>query len=91
MLPGMNDPFLAEIEAFLTETGLTATTFGRLALGDPGFVFDLRNGRDCRRSTERRAREQISQYRRTGDFAARQTANAAPPREAEPGAECTAA
>jgi len=37
--------FLAEIEAFLKTSGSDATAFGKLALGDPSFVFDLRKGR----------------------------------------------
>jgi sulfate adenylyltransferase subunit 2 len=37
--------FLADIEAFLAKTNADATSFGRQALGDPSFVFDLRKGR----------------------------------------------
>lgn len=36
---------LADIEAFLSETGTTASAFGRSATGDPNFVGDLRAGR----------------------------------------------
>jgi phosphopantothenoylcysteine decarboxylase/phosphopantothenate--cysteine ligase len=36
------DEFRAEIEAFLQRTGMSATRFGREAVGDPRFVFDLR-------------------------------------------------
>ncbi len=35
--------FLGEIEAFLTATGMSATRFGREAVGDPRLVFDLRS------------------------------------------------
>ena len=34
--------FLAEIEAFLDASGMSATRFGREAVGDPRLVFDLR-------------------------------------------------
>lgn len=41
----MAEKFAADVEAFLAHTGMSATTFGKEALGDPVFVFDLRNGR----------------------------------------------
>lgn len=34
-----------EIEAFLAETHMSVTRFGRLAAGDPRLVLDLRAGR----------------------------------------------
>lgn len=37
--------FLSEIERFLAASGMTATAFGKAALKDPNFVFDLRGGR----------------------------------------------
>lgn len=37
--------FLADIDAFLERSGMTATAFGRAALNDPNFVGDLRQGR----------------------------------------------
>ena len=40
---------IREIERFLRQTGLAATTFGRLAAADPRLVFDLRNGREPRK------------------------------------------
>lgn len=55
---------LQTIETFLTKHGLQPTTFGREALNDPSFVFDLRNGRDLRRSTEDRVRIFIKSYRK---------------------------
>jgi len=39
------DSFLAEIDAFLRRAGVTATAFGKAAVGDPNFVGDLRAGR----------------------------------------------
>jgi len=43
-----------EIEKFLRRTDMPATKFGRLAIGDPGLVRDLRNGRELRPRTEAR-------------------------------------
>ncbi len=37
--------FLKEIDAYLARAGLDPTSFGKDALGDPNFVFDLRKGR----------------------------------------------
>ena len=43
-----------KIEKFLRRGGMSATTFGRLALGDPRLVHDLRRGRELRPPTEAR-------------------------------------
>ena len=45
---------LPQIEKFLRETGMPWTKFGRLAVHDPRFVEDLRNGRTPRGRTEAR-------------------------------------
>lgn len=37
--------FLREVERFLKRSKMDATAFGKEALGDPSFVFDLRKGR----------------------------------------------
>lgn len=42
---------LREIEIFLRSSGVPATKFGRDALNDPRFVFDLRRGREPRPQT----------------------------------------
>jgi hypothetical protein len=76
------DPLLAEIESFLEEARMTPTAFGRDALGDPGFVFGLRSGRECRRSTVTRAQEQMRHYKRAGEFIRRPTPTAEPDRAA---------
>ena len=36
---------LFDIEAFLRESGMSASFFGKAAVGDPNFVGDVRNGR----------------------------------------------
>ena len=45
---------LKRIERYLKESRTPATRFGRLAVRDPRFVHDLRQGRRLRRNTERR-------------------------------------
>lgn len=52
---------IRKIETFLRRTGMAATTFGRLAAGDPRFVFDLRNGRMPRARTEQRIEHFMNQ------------------------------
>ena len=42
------------IEKYLRRTGMKPTRFGREAVRDPRFVFDLRNGRDPRGPTRAR-------------------------------------
>ena len=37
--------FLDQIEAFLKKHSIAPSTFGRLLMGDPTFVFHLREGR----------------------------------------------
>ena len=47
---------LREVEKFLRRSNIAPTRFGREAMGDPRFVFDLRNGRDPRPETINRVR-----------------------------------
>lgn len=47
---------LREVERFLRLKDTPPTKFGREAMGDPRFVFDLRNGRDPRPRTIERVR-----------------------------------
>lgn len=51
------DHFRYEVEAHLKATGLTPTAFGRVAVADPNFVFNLRNGREPRRDTIAKVRD----------------------------------
>jgi hypothetical protein len=39
------EALLADIEAFLRESGMSASFFGKAAVGDPNFVGELRKGR----------------------------------------------
>lgn len=63
-LRGMNNlaPFpdlLSAIEAHCAKTGMRDSAFGHVALGDPNFVRNLRDGREPRRRTASRAIEYI--------------------------------
>ena len=44
-------PLLTKIERHLRATATPPSRFGREAAHDPRFVFDLRNGREPRRTT----------------------------------------
>jgi hypothetical protein len=54
---------IRRIEKFLCDTGMPWTRFGRLAVHDPRFVEDLRNGRMPRAGTERRVDHFMNEYR----------------------------
>lgn len=54
MTPG---PVLAEIEKFIRRNAIPVTLFGRLAMRDPRFVLDLRDGRQPRPATRARVQE----------------------------------
>ena len=47
---------LREVEKFLNRSQTAPTRFGRDAVGDPRFVFDLRRGREPRPRTVKRVR-----------------------------------
>ena len=53
---------LRQIERFLRATDMPWTKFGRLAVGDPRFVGDLRNGRTPREAMVKRVEAFISVY-----------------------------
>ena len=53
---------LTTIEGFLACAEMTATEFGRKAMGDPLFVFELRKGREPRRATRDRALAYIREH-----------------------------
>ena len=48
---------LREVENFLRNTKVPPARFGREVMGDPRFVFDLRNGREPRARTVERIRK----------------------------------
>lgn len=45
---------LEQVESYLARTKVPPSTFGRMAVGDPRFVKDLRSGRRARRTTQER-------------------------------------
>lgn len=47
---------LRDIEVYIRRHESTPARFGRDAVRDPRFVFDLRNGREPRAATEARVR-----------------------------------
>ena len=47
---------LRDVERFLNSSKVSPARFGRDAMGDPRFVFDLRNGLEPRARTEQRVR-----------------------------------
>jgi hypothetical protein len=55
------DPILIEIEAYLSATGMSPTTFGQHTINDPALVIDLRRGRELRRATCQRIRAYIDE------------------------------
>jgi hypothetical protein len=59
MVPAMDaesalDPVLPIVERFLVASQMAPTAFGQIALNDPNFVHELRNGRECKRATRAR-------------------------------------
>ena len=54
---------IRRIERFLRETQMPWTKFGRLAVHDPRFVEDLRNGRTPRPKMEKRVEHFMNIYR----------------------------
>ena len=54
---------IRDVERFLRERGLAPTTFGRLAVSDPRFVFDLRMGREPRKRMRLRVEHFMNTFR----------------------------
>jgi hypothetical protein len=67
-VPTITSSLIDDIEAFLVETGVAPSAFGMRAMGDPTFVFELRQGRDVLFATEAKARAQMTTYRQYGRF-----------------------
>jgi hypothetical protein len=59
----MTSPLLPRVDRFLRESGLPPTLFGRMAVRDPRFVGDLRNGREPGRRLCTRVEQFIGQWR----------------------------
>lgn len=56
--------FVDEVEAFLRETGMSASTFGRSYANNPSFVRRLRAGGNVMESTADSVRQQMDEHRR---------------------------
>ena len=56
---------IRDIERFMRRTGRPPTTFGRLAVADPRLVFDLRNGREPRKSLKLRVEHFMNTFGET--------------------------
>jgi len=52
---------LEQIEVYLEQNGVSPSTFGRMAVGDPRFVHDLRSGRRPRSQPLERVRRFLSE------------------------------
>ncbi len=59
------------IETYLRRSGMTATRFGREAVRDPRFVFDLRNGREPRTDLSTRVTSYLERQEKSGGAACR--------------------
>ncbi len=51
------EQLLADIEAFLKKRKMFATDFGKLALGDPNLIADMRKGRSPSMKTADKVRD----------------------------------
>ena len=54
---------LSEIDAFLVETGMASSTFGRLAVNDWRLIDTLRAGREPRSATVKSIRSFMAAHR----------------------------
>ena len=59
---------VSEILAFCGAKGMSKAEFGREAMGDMSFVYDIESGRrECLPRTVRKARDYIAAHLTTGD------------------------
>lgn len=57
---------LGRVERYLRRSGTPPTRFGREAVRDPRFVFDLRRGREPREPTLRRVHDFLNEREGAG-------------------------
>ena len=60
---------LEQIEAYLVQSRVPPSRFGRLAAGDPRLVADLKSGRRLRQRTEERLRHYLTRAASEGPSA----------------------
>ena len=58
----LKDEFRKKVEDFIKATGMSETAFGTLALKQPLFVFQLKEGRECREATQSKVLDFMMQY-----------------------------
>lgn len=58
------EKLIEDIDAFLLEASMKPTRLGTNALGDPGFVSGLRNGRKVYADTDEKVRAYMVAYRK---------------------------
>lgn len=56
------DKFRKKVEDFIKQTGISETAFGTLALKQPLFVFQLKDGRECREATQKKVLDFIAHH-----------------------------
>lgn len=56
------DEFKKTVEQFIEEKQISETAFGILALKQPNFVFQLKEGRECREATQEKVLEFMANY-----------------------------
>lgn len=56
------DEFRKTVEDFIKKTGMSDTNFGIEALKQPNFVFQLKDGRECREATQEKVLEFMAQH-----------------------------
>ena len=57
--------FLEKVEFFLKKNKMTPTAFGIASANNPGFVFDIRSGRECREATQKRILDFMNNFKET--------------------------
>lgn len=56
------DPIATDVKTFMEKHSMSASTFGRMATGEPNLVLDLFKGREPRRKTRQRIRGFMAEY-----------------------------
>ncbi len=54
--------FLEKIEEFLRKNKIAPTALGIASINNPGLVFDVRKGRECREAVQQRVLEFMAKY-----------------------------
>lgn len=57
------EKILKQVEEFLEKHEMLPSNFGKMAVSDPTFVFDLRKGQDLKLSTVDKVRRFMSDYK----------------------------